>query len=184
MTLERLVEEIRRQAEADLKAETDRQDAERTRIAADRDHRIEEIRAEAKRSGEREAAREHAQKVAGARMAVRKMAYEARERQVGDALVQSRKLLSDYTDDSEYPAVLKRMYAAAVEQLGKSIKVYGRAEDASVLRSVAGKSFDDTAAPILGGLIAETADGERRLNLSFDELLRRREDQLRDLLAK
>ena len=47
----------------------------------------------------------------------------------------------------------------------------------------AGKGFDDTPAPILGGLIAVTSDGSRRLNLSFDELLRLREDQVRTLLA-
>jgi len=32
-------------------------------------------------------------------------------------------------------------------------------------------------------LIAETPDGSRRLNLSFDELLRLREDRVRELLA-
>jgi hypothetical protein len=33
------------------------------------------------------------------------------------------------------------------------------------------------------GLLAETLDGDRQLNLSFDELLRLREDRVRELLA-
>ncbi len=183
MTLDRLIDEIRRRAEADLKAEGDRQAAEKRRIAADRDRELQSIQEEARRAGEREAVRERTQRIAAARLAARKLAYEARERRMGDALDQSRDLLKEYTEGSEYPKVLKRMYASAVDVLGKSIRVYGRAEDAAALKSVAGKNFDDREAPILGGLIAETSDGERRLNLSFDELLRLREDRLRELLA-
>lgn len=184
MGLDRLVEEIRLRGEADLKAESDRLEAEAARIAADRDQRIASLRAESQRLAELEAGRERAQRIAGARQAARKLAYEARERQMADALAQSRQLLQAFTKDARYPAVLKRMVAAATEELGKGLKIYGRAEDAAALKTAAGKAFDDRAAPILGGLIAETSDGSRRLNLSFDELLRLREDRLRDLLAK
>ena len=36
--------------------------------------------------------------------------------------------------------------------------------------------------PILGGLVASTPDGHRRLDLSLDELLRLREGEVRELL--
>jgi vacuolar-type H+-ATPase subunit E/Vma4 len=75
------------------------------------------------------------------------------------------------------------MVGVATSTLGKQLKITGRAEDAAVLAKVAGKSFDPAPQPILGGLIAETPDGRRRLNLSFDELLRLNEDRLRELLA-
>jgi vacuolar-type H+-ATPase subunit E/Vma4 len=184
MSLERLVEEIRVRAEEELRSEQARLHSEAGRIAADRDRRIAEVQKESKRLTELETHRERAQKIAAARLAARKLAYEARERQMGDALAQSRTLLQGYTKDPEYPQVLKRMFSMATDQLGKTVRIYGRSEDASVLKSVGGKNFDDRKAPILGGLIAETPDGNRRLNLSFDELLRLREDRLRDLLAK
>ncbi len=184
MSLERLVEEIRLRADADLKAETARQESERARIIQERDQRVAEITSENARSAGLEATRERAQKVAAARLAARKLAYEALERQMGDALAQSRTLLQAYTRDSEYPLVLKRMFALAQDSLGKTVKIYGRTEDAAALKALAGKSFDDRAMPIMGGLIAETPDGNRRLNLSLDELLRLNEDRLRGLLAK
>jgi vacuolar-type H+-ATPase subunit E/Vma4 len=117
-------------------------------------------------------------------MAARKLTYEAREQQLGEALQQVWTMLASVPKEADYPQVLKRMYATAVDELGKSVRVYGRAEDAAALKAVAGKNFDDRTAPILGGLIAETPDGNRRLNLSLDELLRRREDELRELLAR
>jgi vacuolar-type H+-ATPase subunit E/Vma4 len=184
MSLERLVEEIRQRAEVEIRGERARADAEIAKVAADRDQRIAEIQEESRRTAESESNRERTQRIASARLAARKLSYEAQERQMTDALGQSRSLLKAYTQEPEYAQVLKRMYALATDQLGKSAKVYGRAEDAAALKSVAGKNFDDRTVPILGGLIAETGDGNRRLNLSFDELLRLREDRLRDLLSR
>jgi vacuolar-type H+-ATPase subunit E/Vma4 len=183
MSLERLVEEIRARAERELQEESDRAAAQERTIAEDRDRRIAQLKSDGQRQTELDAQRERAQKLANAKLTARKVAYEAREKQTTDRLNQVRATLSAYADSDEYPQVLKRMYALAVDRLGKQVKVSGRAADASLLKSVAGKTFDDKPAPILGGLIAQTTDGSRRLNLSFDELLRLREDQVRSLLA-
>jgi vacuolar-type H+-ATPase subunit E/Vma4 len=75
------------------------------------------------------------------------------------------------------------MVAVATDSLGKQVRVSGRSEDAALLAKVGGNGFDPTPQAILGGLIAETPDGSRRLNLSFDELLRLREDRVREILA-
>jgi vacuolar-type H+-ATPase subunit E/Vma4 len=184
MTLERLVEEIRLRAEEELRAEQAKLDEERRRIETDRDRRVEELRAESTRSADAEAQRIRVQTVAAARLAARKLAYEAKERRMADALDQSRQLLRSYTQDPEYKEVLKRMIATAADELGKNVRISGRTEDASALKTLAGKGFDERAQPILGGIVAETPEGNRRLNLSFDELLRLREDRLRELLAK
>jgi vacuolar-type H+-ATPase subunit E/Vma4 len=183
MSLEDLVEEIRRRGEAELRSVTDAQAKETARLTADRDHRIAEIRSESARTTEAEVGRERAQRLAAAKLQARKQLYEAREKRLGAAIVATRELLEGYTATSSYSPTLKRMFQAATDQLGKSIRVMGRAEDAALLGKIAGKSFDPTPARILGGLVAETTDGSRRLNLSFDELLRLREDRVRELLA-
>lgn len=184
MSLERLVEEIRLKAERELADEHSKADAQEKTLAADRDRRAQQVRDDGRRAAEADAQRERAQKLANAKLQARKLVYEAREHRTHDQLEEVRELLSSVTESDEYPAVLKRMYAVAVDQLGKQIRVMGRREDASQLRSIAGKSFDDTAVPIVGGLVAETPDGSKRLNLSFDELLRLREDAVRSLLSQ
>ncbi len=183
MTLESLVEEIRRKGEAELLAVEQARAVEEERVAKERDQRVAEIQAQSAHATELEAAREHAQRIAAAKLASRKLLYEAREARLESALRETRDLLREYTGSPAYPAVLRRMYVAATEALGKQVRVSGRAEDAAVLGRVVGRSFDPTPRQILGGLIAETPDGSRRLNLSFDELLRLREDKVRELLS-
>jgi V/A-type H+/Na+-transporting ATPase subunit E len=184
MSLERLVDEIRLKAERELAQEHASADVQEQAILTDRDRRVAQVRDEGQRLADAEAKRERAQKVANAKLQARKLVYEARERRTNGQLAQVKELLAEVTESDEYPAVLKRMYAVAVDQLGKQVRVMGRKDDASQLKSIAGKNFDDTVVPIVGGLIAETPDGSRRLNLSFDELLRLREDAVRSLLAQ
>jgi vacuolar-type H+-ATPase subunit E/Vma4 len=183
MPLEDLIGEIRRQGEAELaKIAKERDDGVKS-IVEERDRRVAEIRAESDRKSAAEVAQERAQRLAAAKLKSRKMLYEAREARLGKSVEDTRTLLAEYTTSDEYPAVLKRMVAEATGTLGKQVRVSGRTEDAAALQKVAGKAFDPKSQPILGGLIAETPDGSRRLNLSFDELLRLHEDRVRELLA-
>jgi len=183
MSLENLVEEIRRRGEADLASLTASRDAEIAKILAERDRQVVELRAENARATDVEIAHERAQQLAAAKLQARKMLYEAREKRLVSAIGETKNLLQEYTRSAQYPNVLKRMMAAATDTLGRQVRILGRGEDAALLAKVAGKSFDPAPQPILGGLVAETPDGSRRLNLSFDELLRLREDRVRELLA-
>jgi vacuolar-type H+-ATPase subunit E/Vma4 len=183
MSLELLVAEIRAQGERELTAESQKFEAEKARLLDDRTQRVAAVQNDLRTRSEAESRRERAQRIAGARMQSRKLEYEAQERAMNDSLGAVRDLLSKFTRGDEYPEVLRRMYALATDELGSDLHVSGRAEDAALLKPLAGRSFDPTPAPILGGLIAETPDGARRLTLSFDELLRLREDRVRSLLA-
>ncbi|MCI4365741.1 MAG: hypothetical protein L3K10_06765, partial [Thermoplasmata archaeon] len=167
----------------ELLAESQKYEAEKARLLAERTQRVAAVQNDVRTRTEAESRRERATRVAGARMQSRKLEYEAQERAMNDSLGAVRNLLGKYTEGDEYPEVLRRMFALATDELGTDLRVSGRTEDATLLRSLAGRSFDPTPAPILGGLIAETADGSRRLTLSFDELLRLREDRVRSLLA-
>ncbi|MCI4324977.1 MAG: hypothetical protein L3K00_03715 [Thermoplasmata archaeon] len=183
MSLDRLVEELRRRAEEDLQKQAAQQAKEEAAIAADRQSRVAAVGEQGRRTAEREIARERAQKLASAKLEARKLVYAAQESKMAGALSETRELLEEYTDSDEYPKVVKRMAAYASDVLGKSTKVMGRSADAALLKKVAGAGFDPTPQTILGGIVAESSDGSRRLNLSFDELLRLREDRVRQLLG-
>ncbi len=183
MSLERLVEEIRQRAEAEIARERERLETERAKLLKERDQRVESIRAEGARQTELEIGRERAQRLARAKLDARKRVFEAREKRMAKLLDASRTVLEEFAESPEYAPLVKRLYAHALQALGKQVKVRGRAEDASLLKSLAKGNFVDEPLPIRGGLVAETPDGARRLNLSFDELLRLHEDQARGLLA-
>lgn len=183
MTLDQLLEEIRSHGDRALVELTERADTEKRRLEAERDRQIAALRSEIAAQGEAAARRERTQRVAAARMQARKAEYEARERALTASLASVRDLLQKVTETDEYDLVLRRMFALAADRLGAGVRVSGRAEDAARLKSLAGKGFQSDPRPILGGLVAESADGARRLDLSFDELLRLRGDRLRELLA-
>lgn len=183
MPLDELVQEIRSRSDAEIREANEKIEAERRRLEEDRARRLAAIEEESEKQTELEVARLRAQKRAGAKLQARKLLYETREKRMTQSLEETRAMLREYAESPEYKAVLERMHEFALQELGKGLRISGRKEDASLLRGVAGKNFDPTPAPILGGVIAATADGARRLNLSFDELLRLREDRVRELLA-
>jgi V/A-type H+/Na+-transporting ATPase subunit E len=183
MTLERLVAEIQSRASAELEEARRQQEGAKAKLQEEREREVHNLQETIGHQAEEEAKRERQRLLAGAKMQAKKLEYEARERALGGSLESVRQVLAEYTRSSEYPEALRRMFSYASSQLGKDLRVSGRTEDASLLRSIAGKAFDPAPVPILGGLVATTANGERRLTLSFDELLRLRESELRDLLA-
>jgi len=183
MSLESLVEEIRARGEAELKATADRRTAELARIAADRDARAAALRESSAKATETESARERAQRLAAAHLAARRMLYEAREARLDRGLAETRELFANLTAAPSYAGIVRRMIASATARLGRSARISGRAEDAALLARLAGKAFDPSPRAIRGGIVAESEDGRRRLDLSFDELLRQRADAVRGLLA-
>jgi vacuolar-type H+-ATPase subunit E/Vma4 len=183
MSLESLIEEIRSRGEAELQAIEAQRDRQLAEIARDREARLGTIRGEAARATDAEIARDRAQRIAAAHLAARRLLYEAREERLSRGVEETRQRLADLASADAHEAILRRMLASANARLGRGARLSGRAEDAALLGRVAGKAFDPTPRPILGGLVAETPDGRRRLDLSFDELLRQRADAVRALLA-
>jgi len=183
MSLDRLVEEIRQRGASELAKIQADAEAERARLAAERDRRLTEIREQSRRTTAADIARDRAQRLAAAHLLARKAIYEARERRLQQSLGEVRELLRSYTTDPAYPKLLERMIARSIQELGDGTRIRGRAEDAETLSRLAGPRFDPTPVPILGGVVGVSADGRRRLTLSLDELLRLREDRVRELLA-
>ncbi len=183
MSLESLVEEIRRRGEAELESIASARAADEAKVDVERDARIRAIREEIARATAADLVRERAQRVAAATLAARKLLYGAREARLTTALEETKDVLREFTESPDYPATLRAMLRAVRSALGDAAKVSGRKEDATTLAKLAGKSFDPSPRSILGGLVAETPDGNRRLDLSFDELLRLRGDRVRELLA-
>ena len=182
MSLERLVAEIESRAQQQIAAEQARFEKDKAGILADRTRRIEAARSEILIRATQEAARERTRRIAGARLEAKKLGYEFQEARTRKLLDAVKAQLAQYAASPDYPKLLKRMYAAATSRLGRDLKIRGRAEDAKLLKTVAGAGYDDRPLPVIGGFVAETSDGSRRLNLTFDELLRLREDELRSIL--
>ncbi|MCI4349050.1 MAG: hypothetical protein L3J93_02370 [Thermoplasmata archaeon] len=182
MSLERLVEEVRRRSDEDLSKEQARFAAEAQKLLDLRANQLEDIGRDARRRTAIEEARVRSGRVARAKLDGRRLVFEAREAAAQAALREIRSKLGDLADSDAYAPLLRRMYAYALGRLGKPVRLAGRSEDAQLLRALVGRSGGAPGTlPVLGGFVAESADGSRRLDLTFDELLRRREDRVLEL---
>ena len=86
--------------------------------------------------------------------------------------------LADYAESPAYSELLTRMARYASKRLGGKITVTCRKEDEATLKA-AGAKIGSTSLNSIGGFKADSEDGTLELDLTFEELLRSREDEVR-----
>ena len=90
--------------------------------------------------------------------------------------------IKNYVKSPEYKKTLETMAKTSKKKLGQNITIHCSEEDSAVLKEMGvtiGSSIQT-----LGGIIAENKDGTKELDLTFEELLRTHEDQVKDFLTE
>jgi V/A-type H+/Na+-transporting ATPase subunit E len=185
MTLQALVKEIEARSAKEVRDQDSKLEIERKAIEDQAREEAARIRSEADRRSQLEATRERARLVAAAKLQAKRMLFEAREKRTSAALDEVRQRLAAYAKTPEYAPLLANMVAAGTAALGGDVKVLARPEDEPLLPAKLRALVDDDH-PLKGsgGLIVQKKDGSRSLNFTFEELLRLREDRVREILAR
>jgi len=133
---------------------------------------------EAKIKSEREASRI----VEAGKLEAKKILFDAINKNLVSTLDVIKQDLSNYTKTLEYKKVLQKMVETSKKLLDKKILVHCREEDKAVFNS------DDidigSSIQTLGGIIAENNDGKKELDLTFEELLRTHEDEIKTTILE
>jgi len=133
---------------------------------------------EAKIKSEREASRI----VEAGKLEAKKILFDAINKNLVSTLDVIKQDLSNYTKTSEYKKVLQKMVETSKKLLGKKILVHCREEDKAVFNS---EDIDiGSSIQTLGGIIAENNDGKKELDLTFEELLRTHEDEIKTTILE
>ncbi len=174
-TLLKEVEEKRKTALKQLEDEYAAKMAEvQKRTQDERTHILEAASTEAAALSQREQTR-----VAGAaRLQAKKMGFDATERMLEANISALRQVLGEFADSEEYSQVLPRMVRYASKRLGGNIGVRCRAADVQAIKT-AGAVVLSADLPTIGGFKAVSEDGDFELDLTFEEMLRTHEDQVR-----
>ncbi len=128
---------------------------------------------EAKLRSEREAARI----LEGGKLEAKKIVFDAINKNLDSTFEIIKKDLGKYTQNSEYKNILEQMIKTSKNALGKNITIHFKEEDKSL--------FNDSEVTLgstiqtLGGIVAENSDGTKELDLTFEELLRNNEDEIK-----
>jgi V/A-type H+-transporting ATPase subunit E len=168
LTLETVVQAI----QARGKAEVDQILAE---AQAERERMLSEVRAEADRGlaeaegrAKEAAERKRVQDLARAELEARKLVLAAQKEDLDEVYQSALARLGNLKENPEFLRVLLK--ANETEWKGGG-KVYSTARDESVVKGLVGKAYAGHM-DATGGLIIESADGSRRVDLRYESILR------------
>ena len=133
---------------------------------------------ESKIKSEKEASRI----VEAGKLEAKKILFDAINKNLDSTFDMIKQELGNYTKTSEYEKKLQKMSETAKNTLGDNIVVHCREEDKAVFSSqniTIGSSIQT-----LGGLIAENNNGTKELDLTFEELLRTNENEIKNTILE
>jgi len=168
VSLETVVEAILKDGEAEAQAILSEARAERERMLGEARSDAAKAMAEAEERARATAERRRVQALARAELEARKIVLaqqrEALDRVYGGTLER----LGSLPDHADF---LRGVLKANEGEWRGGGKVYANARDEPVVRKIVGSAFAETIA-CAGGVVIESADGTRRIDLRYESLLR------------
>ena len=175
MSLDTVVEEIRDEARARREEIIQDAEADADEIVAEAEADAEEIVAEAREEAHAEIEQEREQRLSSAQLEAKQMRLEARR----DALEEVRDAVEERLvalDGTERESLTRELLDAAAAEFdeGNEVRVYARADDASLVERLLadydGYSYAGEY-DCLGGVVAESDASRVRVNNTFDSIL-------------
>jgi vacuolar-type H+-ATPase subunit E/Vma4 len=133
---------------------------------------------EAKIKSEKEASKI----VEAGKLEAKKILFDAINKNLDSTFDVIKQEIGNYTKTPEYKKILQKMVETSKKKLGDNITVHCREEDQSVFNS-GGVTVGSTIQAI-GGIIAENNDSTKELDLTFEELLRTHEDEIKNTILE
>ena len=127
--------------------------------------------------------KESARIVEAAKLTAKKILFEAINTNMDYTFDIIKKEMKNYVQNPEYKNLLKKMINYAKNTLGSDIIIHCRSDDNSLIKEL---NIPISGSPIntLGGILSENKEGTRQLDLTFEELLRTREDDIKSFLLE
>ncbi len=126
--------------------------------------------------------REYARIIEAAKLQAKKIMFDAINENMQSAFDVIKKEIENYSTSPQYKKALETMVNSSKAKLGQNIVVHCRDEDKVTLKDMGitiGRSIKT-----LGGIVAENEEGTKELDLTFEELLRTHEDQIKSFLSE
>ena len=133
---------------------------------------------EAKIKSERESSRI----IEGGKLEAKKILFEAINTNLDSNFDSIKQELGKFTKSADYKKIIQKMIETSKKKLGKEIVIHCRKEDESLFKEkgiTVGSSIQT-----IGGIIAENKKGTKELELTFEELLRSHEDEIKNKILE
>ena len=128
--------------------------------------------------------REATRIVEAARLKAKKILFDRINENMDSTFNLIRQQIKNYVGKPQYVTTLQKMIAYAEKELGSPVIIHCRKEDGSILSKKKSTVIIGSAIDTIGGILAEDKSGQRELDLTFEELLRNHEGEIKNLLLE
>ena len=181
MSVDTFIQEIESRKKNDL-AELDKKLSDKkSEIESKKNSQVKELKEKYADEAKTKAEREGARIVEAGKLEAKKILFEAINKNLDSTFDVIKKELDGYSKNSEYKKVLQKLVDYSKKVFGKEIVIRCREEDKSFFKT--GVKVASTI-QTLGGFIAENKEGTKELDLTFEELLRNSEDEIKNSILE
>lgn len=184
MSLDSFIQEIQERTRQEIKNLDASLAEKKASNEARRDSTVSRLQAQYATDAKVRSEKESARIVEKARLEAKKVLFDAINSNLETSLGSIRQSLAAYTQKPDYKNVLSRMVEYAKTKLGGEVVVHCREADKAVFaKDQRGVSLGSVIKTI-GGVIVEDKKGAREIDMTFEELLRTHEDEIKSLLLE
>ena len=181
MGIDKFVTEIQNRKKNDL-AELDKKLGDKkSEIDAQKNSTVKDLKENYVNEAKTKAEREGARIVEAGKLEAKKILFDAINKNLDSTFDVIKKELEGYSKKSEYTQVMQKLVDYSKKVLAKEIVVRCREEDKSFFKD--GVQVSSTI-QTLGGFIAENKEGTKEIDLTFEELLRNNEDEIKNTILE
>ncbi|HEU5221533.1 MAG TPA: V-type ATP synthase subunit E family protein [Candidatus Nitrosotalea sp.] len=182
MSIETFIREIETRKRKEIEdLEKDLQE-NKSRLQAEMNNTLKEIQERFSTEAKIKSEREQARIIEASKLQAKKIMFDAINANMQSAFAVIQTEIENYTKSPQYKKALETMVSNSKKKLGQNIIVHCREEDKSILKELGVTT--SKSIKTLGGIIAENKEGTRELDLTFEELLRTNEDQVKSFLSE
>jgi V/A-type H+-transporting ATPase subunit E len=173
------VEEKRKREEIKLEAEFS---SKQQQIRKKTDEEISKISNTAQSQAKDQSQRERIRIEGAGKLKAKKLLFDATEKMLENNIALLKQAFADFARSDQYRNLLPAMVRYASNRLGGDIGVICRRQDADLFSSNSSVQVLSTDLNSIGGFKAEKKDGTLELDLTFEEILRNHQDEVRALI--
>ena len=182
MSIETFIQEIENRKRKEIDSLEKDLTEKKSNLQAEMNHTIKEIQDRFSIEAKVKSEREQARIIEASKLQAKKIMFDAINANMQSAFAIIQQEIENYTKSTQYKKALETMVSNSKKKLGQNIIVHCREEDKSILKELGVTT--SKSIKTLGGIIAENKEGTRELDLTFEELLRTNEDQVKSFLSE
>ena len=182
MSIETFIQEIENRKRKELEGLEKDLTEKKSKLQSEMNHTIKEIQERFSTEAKIKSEKEQARIIEASKLQAKKIVFDAINVNMQSAFAVIQQEIENYTKSAQYKKALETMVSNSKKKLGQNIIVHCREEDKSILKELGVTT--SKSIKTLGGIIAENKEGTRELDLTFEELLRTNEDQVKSFLSE